>query len=102
MNREVGLLIRDTVGSVEDIDVASDGMGLGKFLCVTVEVDVGRPLARGCTIDLEGMDMWVSFQYKKLPRICFQSGVIKHRVGGCSVDGLQRFYGGAEKKPFGS
>jgi hypothetical protein len=52
MNREVGLLIGNMVGSVEDIDVVVDGVGWGKYLRVKVEVDVGRPLARGRTIHL--------------------------------------------------
>jgi hypothetical protein len=32
---------------------------------------------------VHGVSMWVDFQYERLPRFCFNCGVVKHGVSGC-------------------
>jgi hypothetical protein len=84
MNREVGYKIGSSVGVVEEVDVSVDGVGWGKYLRVKIELNLSKPLARGRTLQIGGRSMWVAFQYEKLPKFCFNCGVIKHGEMGCS------------------
>lgn len=48
-----------------------------------VEFDLRKTLARGKTINLQGDNMWLPFQYEKLSRMCFQCRCIVHKEQGC-------------------
>lgn len=101
MNREVGQQIGQTVGEIEDIDVAGDGVGWGKFLRIRMGIDAEKPLARGRMIQLKGRQNWVAFQYEKLPRFCFGCVIICHAIGGCRLGGSRRLHGEEEEKQYG-
>jgi hypothetical protein len=84
MGREVGRKIGSTVGIVEEIDTDADGVGWGEYLRVRISIDLSKPLSRGRMLKLQGESTWVVFQYERLPRYCFQCGVIRHGRGGCA------------------
>lgn len=54
MNREAGCNIGSTVGTVEQVDVNSKGVGWGKYLRVKVMLDITKPLARGQLLKIKG------------------------------------------------
>jgi hypothetical protein len=54
MNREAGCNIGSTVGTVEQVDVNSKGVGWGKYLRVKVMLDITKPLARGRLLKIKG------------------------------------------------
>jgi hypothetical protein len=87
MGREVGMQVGSTVGEVEDIDVLDDGVACGEFLRVKIRIDLSKPLARGRIIKLQGKEIWVAFQYEKLPRFCFNCGVVIHSNQKCGEYG---------------
>lgn len=63
--------IRETIGTVSKPRKTSEIVG-GTFLKVKVKVDTSRPLCRGRRVTFEeGLDRWVSFQYERLPNMCF-------------------------------
>lgn len=61
----------------------SEEVGWGKSLRVKVVINLLKPLARGRMLNLQSKKVWISFQYERLPRFCFQCGVIKHGPEGC-------------------
>jgi hypothetical protein len=83
MSAEIGRRIGASVGQVKAVDTDSKGIGWGEFLRVKIQVDITKPLPRGRKINIEGNSMWVKFQYERLPKFCFQCGVICHGKGGC-------------------
>jgi hypothetical protein len=83
MDREVGRKIGSTVGIVEAVDTDARGMGWGQSLRVKIQIDLAKPLQRGRKINVEGTPHWVTFQYERLPKFCFQCGVICHGKSGC-------------------
>jgi hypothetical protein len=44
MNRGVGKKIGDSLGVLENVDVAGDGVGWGRCLRIKVSIDLTRPL----------------------------------------------------------
>ncbi|KAF5470878.1 hypothetical protein F2P56_011366 [Juglans regia] len=90
MTRECGERIGGSVGKVIAVDVADDGIGWGRFLRVKIEISLYKPVARGRFINHKGDKLWISFQYEKLPKICFRCGCIAHIQTGCSMDATGR------------
>ena len=84
MGHEVGLKIGSTVGTVIEIDTNAGGVGWGEYLRVKILLDLAKPLSRGRKMKLEEKSSWIAFQYEKLPKFCFQCGVICHGPGGCT------------------
>ena len=83
MGREVGHKIGSTVGIVEEVDTDVGGVGWGEYLRVKISLDLTKPLARGRKMKLEGNSIWIPFKYERLPKFCFQCGVICHGPEGC-------------------
>ena len=53
---------------------------------VRVWVDVSRPLCRGRKVNFEDdLEGWVSFQYERLPNICFWCGMLSHDDKECEL-----------------
>ena len=100
MSREVGRKIGSLVGIVEKVDTDEDGIGWGEFLRVKIRVDLTKPLARGRKMQVDGESIWIAFQYKRLPKFCFQCGVIIHSHEGCLKKSELRNQGGLNE--FGS
>jgi hypothetical protein len=84
MEREIGRKIGSSMGVVELVDTDSRGMGWGASLRVKILLDLSKPLPRGRKINIEGNASWITFQYERLPKFCFQCGVISHGKMGCS------------------
>ena len=72
MTREVGEDIGAVVGNLIDVDVpAENGIAWERFLRIRVEVELAKPLMRGCIIQVEEDDpVWVDFRYEHLPTFC--------------------------------
>ncbi|KAL5808492.1 hypothetical protein ACOSQ3_029183 [Xanthoceras sorbifolium] len=47
MNKDIGLVLGEHVGSVKEIDLGASGNCMGKFLYVRVCIDISKPLKRG-------------------------------------------------------
>jgi hypothetical protein len=90
MNRTVGTKIGESLGDVEDVDVAGDGSGWGRCLRLRVRLNLHEPLERGRALRLGGKSYWVTFRYEKLPMVCFNCGRVLHGSIGCPVKGKQR------------
>jgi hypothetical protein len=90
MSRGVGVKIGESLGILEDVDVAGDGAGWGRCLRLRVVINLGKPLERGRALEFGGRSHWVSFKYEKLPMCCFQCGRVVHARQGCPVRRPQR------------
>ena len=82
MSKEVGQTLGETMGIVEDVDTNEEGVGWGKFLRVRIRINLFKPLARGRMLRIKDRSYWIPFRYEKMPRICFQCGLICHGLGG--------------------
>jgi hypothetical protein len=83
MNKRVGCKIGSSLGEVEEVAVAEDDVGWGRYLRVRVKVELFQPLERGRSLIQRGQTCWVKFKYEKLPIFCFQCGRILHEPKGC-------------------
>jgi hypothetical protein len=83
MGKEIGRKIGESIGVVEAVDVGANGMGWGEFLRVKIRINLSKPLPRGRKINVEGKQVWIRFQYERLPKFCFQCGVVSHGLKGC-------------------
>lgn len=79
----MGIQIGSSVGQVEDVKTEEDGVGWGEYLRVKIRLDLSKPLARGRVLNLNGSTTLIAFQYERLPKFCFQCGVIRHGAAGC-------------------
>ena len=68
---------------VEEVDIDDGGMGWGKSLQVKITMELHKPLLRERMLKINGSSVLVGFQYEKLPKFCFDYGVIKHGVTRC-------------------
>jgi hypothetical protein len=62
MNRGVGAKIGGTLGDVEEVAVAKDDVGWGRFLRVGVTINLYNPLERGRSLIISGNTYWVSIR----------------------------------------
>ena len=85
MTKGIAMKIGASLGQLEDVDLADEGVGWGRSLRIRVEIDLAKPLERGKALRLEGKSYWVSFKYEKLPMFCFECGRIVHDVKGCPM-----------------
>jgi len=83
MNRAVGTQIGRTMGEVEDVVVAEDDVGWGRYLRVRVVINLFQPFERGRMLYISRSSCWVTFKYEKLPIFCFRCGCIIHGPKGC-------------------
>lgn len=61
-------------------------MIIGDFLKVRVEVDVSKPLYRGKKVIMDDEEeVWVAFQYEKLPNFCYWCGMVYHNDKDCDI-----------------
>lgn len=102
MTREVARSIGESVGMVERIDVNHEGQGWGKFLRVKTLIDLTKPLARGRMLHLPSKKVWISFEYERLPRLCFSRGTIKHSGGMCQRKEERMIHGEETIAQYGS
>jgi hypothetical protein len=83
MSEAMGVKLGSSVGQVEEVETDEDGIGWGEYLRVRICLDISKPLVRERVLKLNGETTWVAFQYERLPRFCFQCGIICHGEGGC-------------------
>lgn len=98
MGKETGYRIGAIVGKVEEVDVNDNGVGWGEFLRVRIVLDLSKPLSQGRLLKLKEKSIWVAFQCEKIPKFCFNCGVIRHGNKGCEKLG-SRLFQGTEKEP---
>lgn len=79
----MGSKIGESLGELEDIDVAGEGAGRGRCLRIRVTIDLSKPLEQGRALKVGGKSNWVSFKYEKLPLFCFRCGCVVHGSKGC-------------------
>lgn len=60
------------------METNENGVGWGAFLRVRILLDITKPLVRGRLLKVQGRSVWIAFQYEKIPKFCFQCGVIRH------------------------
>lgn len=101
MTKSVGSKIGESLGSLEEVDVASNGVGWGRYLKIRVTLDLTKPLERGRALQFEGKSIWVNFRYEQLPIFCFNCGRIIHGGKGCPVPQSRRMNHAEELKPWG-
>jgi hypothetical protein len=90
MGRETGRMLGSSVGTMVDIDTDAKGVGWGEALRVKVLIDLRKPLARGRKLNMQGITKWIPFQYERLPRFCFNCGLIVHGKTGCPKKSMLR------------
>lgn len=83
MGRDLGFKIGSSVGKVEEVNTDKNGIGWGEYLRVKILIDLSQPLPRGRKLKFEGESTWIDFQYERLPKFCYQCGVISHGQEGC-------------------
>ena len=77
--------IGETIGPLINPCDASEWKG-GMFLHVRVRIDTTRPLCHKRRVTFEeGLEQWVSFQYERLPNICFWCGMFSHDDKECDI-----------------
>jgi hypothetical protein len=83
IGRKVELKLGASIETVMEVDKNKDGIGCGEFLHVKIMIDLYKPLSRGRMLKFEVKSSLIGFKYERLPKFCFQCGVICHRVEGC-------------------
>lgn len=85
MTPEAAVEIGEMIGTVTVSRDTAEMKG-GTFMHVRVTVDISRPLCRGRKIMFdEDSESWVSFQYERLPNICFWCGMLSHDDKYCDL-----------------
>ena len=85
MTREMGEDIGQRIGRLIAADVPEDNGGAwGRYLRIKVEVEIAKPLMRGCIIQVEETaSVWVDFRYEHLPIFCYRCGLLGHSGSDC-------------------
>ncbi|GMN44333.1 hypothetical protein TIFTF001_013533 [Ficus carica] len=80
MIREIGEKIGNGIGKFLDVVTDKNGRFSGMYMRLRVQIDVSKPLRRGATVQLgsNGVMVWTSFKYERLPDFCFGCGRIGH------------------------
>ena len=102
MTKGVGVKIGESLGVVEDVDVAGDGIGWGRCLRIWVTIDLFKPLERGRALDIKKKSVWVSFKYENLPTFCFRCGRLVHKKLTCPVRPSLKFHEDVGVKEWGT
>jgi hypothetical protein len=101
MTKGVGVKIGESLGEVENVDVAGDGVGWGRCVRIRVIIDLVKPLEHGRALELEGKSHWVNFKYENLPLFCYQCSRVVHEKMICPVRPKQRFNAEEGEKEWG-
>ena len=67
MTKGIGSKIGASLGELEEVDVAGDGLGWSRCLRIRVSIDLSKPLERGRALVLGEKTHWVNFKYEKMP-----------------------------------
>lgn len=66
---------------------------VGANFLVKIFIDITKPLARGRMLNLQSKKIWISFQYERLSKFCFNCKVIKHGARRCPTTTDKMFHG---------
>ena len=81
MTEDTAKEIGDTIRTVIKSSDVPEWKG-GTFLRIRVRVNTTHPLCRGRRVTFEeGLERWVSFQYERLPNLCFWCGLWLEKQG---------------------
>jgi hypothetical protein len=83
MTKAIGSKIGNSLGVLETVDIAGEGVEWGSVMRIRVVIDIQKPLERGRSLTIAGKAHWVRFQYENLPVFCFNCGRIAHEENGC-------------------
>jgi hypothetical protein len=89
MTKGIGSKIGASLGELEDVDVAGDGMEWGWCLRIRVSINLSKLLERGRALVVGGKSHWVHFKYEKMPLFYFLYGCVVHGQKGCPA-GMQK------------
>lgn len=85
MTPEAAVEIGETIGPVT-VSRDTNEMKGGTFMHVRVAIDISRLLCRGRKVMFdEESKSWLSFQYERLPNICFTCGILSHDNKDCKL-----------------
>lgn len=85
MTEDTAKEIGDTIGTIIKSGDVPEWKG-GTFLRIRVRVNTTHPLCRGRRVTFEeGLERWVSFQYERLPNLCFWCGLFSHDNKECDI-----------------
>jgi hypothetical protein len=101
MGKEMGVRLGSSAGVVEEVDTNEDGVGWGEFLRVRVRLNIYKPLVRGRMLKIRNKTELIPFRYEKIPKFCYQCGVISHGDIGCQKKDSRRHQGGGVGLQFG-
>ena len=101
MAKGVGTKIGNSLGNLHDVDVVGDGVGWGRCQRICVTIDLTNPLERGRALHFARKSHWISFNFEKLPMLCFHCGRIVHGRQGCPERLSGRLNSGITEKQWG-
>ena len=85
LTTEVAVHLRESLGEVNVPNDPTEMRG-GNFMRVRVTIDISEPLCRGRRVDFdEDNEGWVSFQYERLPNLCYWCGHLMHDNKECTL-----------------
>lgn len=91
MTQEMGKLIGSKIGEVIEVKADLDGIGIGNYLKVRVNLQIEKPLLRRIKLDVgEQESRWVYLKYERLPGFCSVCGRIGHHEMECHIANQQR------------
>lgn len=74
MNSTVVLKLGKMIGNLVHVEIDDNGTGWGPYMCILVEIDLFKPLARGSMLSLHDHQVFVAFKYERLPHFYFSCG----------------------------
>ena len=57
MTEKIGVILGESIGDIEEVDVEGDQMTWGSYLRVRVSINTCKPLKRGSKVIVEGVVM---------------------------------------------
>ena len=84
MNEEPGREIGGSLGEVLDMDAKSITSEQARFLQISVDLLLDKPLRRGAlVISREGDKLWLAFKYERIVGLCYLCGWLGQKMKTC-------------------
>ncbi|XP_027157976.1 uncharacterized protein LOC113759597 [Coffea eugenioides] len=83
LSKAVGKKVGTIFHEVKEVLIPQSGGKEGKHMKLLVLIDIKQPLLRGTTIQMNGVNKWLSFKYERCPDFCYSCGVIGHSEKNC-------------------
>ena len=86
MNKANVEIIGSSIGKVEQVDASLTGERHGRYVWVSVALNIEQPLCRGRFMDMGATEpLWVSFQYERMPVFRYWCGLMNHDEKDCRL-----------------